>query len=29
MAYNFKELEKNGKTNGIAKALLMQKMITL
>ena len=29
MAYNFKEIEKNDKKNGIAKVLLMQKMITL
>ena len=27
MAYNFKDIEKNGKKNGIARVLLMQKMI--
>ncbi len=29
MAYNFKEIEKNGKPNGIKKELLMQKIIIL
>lgn len=27
MGYNFKDIEKNGKTNGIAKVPFMQRMI--
>lgn len=27
MGYNFKDIEKNGKINGIVKVLFMQKMI--
>lgn len=29
MSYNFKEIEKNGKINGIVKEFLMQKMTIL